>query len=271
MSFLCHVMTHQTNTYDHRMCLSSYSHCTQTSRRRINLADFLSDGDTLNLGDISRTKFRYVCVGMYVLHLIMLEAYIYAHLPTYIPTYLPTYLHTYRSSLARAGIQLLPHEHIFLETHFAHQARPDKVNWKAFHAKLSETSCPAEAQLEIVSQVSESMYIDREGWMDDRITVCYVCVGRLCVLPNDIRTKASALFTYSCMLMLHNVCMYVCIYVCMYVCMDGWMDGWMDVHNDSLRIVPYSSCSPPSKLASAKDASTSSLTSKLLIAVTPLR
>lgn len=88
----------------------------QTSSRRINMAEFLADGDTLHLGDISRSKFR--------------------------------------SSLSRAGLGLEPYELDLLESTFAHQSRPDKVNWKAFYAKLQATPLPPEAQLDIVGQVS---------------------------------------------------------------------------------------------------------------------
>lgn len=88
----------------------------QTSSRRINMAEFLADGDTLHLGDISRSKFR--------------------------------------SSLSRAGLGLEPYELDLLEATFAHQSRPDKVNWKAFYAKLQATPLPPEAQLDIVGQVS---------------------------------------------------------------------------------------------------------------------
>ena len=88
----------------------------QSSLRRINLSEFLCDGDNLHLGEISRSKLR--------------------------------------SSLGRAGILLKPAELELLEHSFAHKERPDKVNWKAFFAQLLVTPLPPEAQLDIVGQVS---------------------------------------------------------------------------------------------------------------------
>lgn len=82
--------------------------------RRINLAEFLADGDTHKLGDIPHSKFR--------------------------------------SALGRAGLHLEAHELNFLEQQFAHPTRPDRVNWKMFHHKLMATPPCPDLELDIVKE-----------------------------------------------------------------------------------------------------------------------